>query len=166
MIANLRAAAGNAETRATLEAGRLERDVEEQDAASLFGGALDAGAPVPPARGKTAATAMATISGKASRRKAKSSGREAKARGARPREGDRRRRARGQDACATPTRPPRKQAERAERAVAGRARSLAARRETPASLTAARAPADESALAAPKPSWRRRLELATRLSEA
>src|SRR3954469_24903813 len=40
VIANLRAAAGNAETRATLEQGRLERDVEEQDMVSLFGSAL------------------------------------------------------------------------------------------------------------------------------
>ena len=35
--ANLRAAAGSADTRATLERGRLERDLEEQDAAALFG---------------------------------------------------------------------------------------------------------------------------------
>ena len=37
VIANLRAAAGAAETRATLEQGRLARDVEEPEIASLFG---------------------------------------------------------------------------------------------------------------------------------
>jgi hypothetical protein len=44
VIANLRAAIGKAETRAILERGRLERDVEEQDVVSLFGAAVDAGA--------------------------------------------------------------------------------------------------------------------------
>jgi hypothetical protein len=37
VIANLRAAAGSAETRASLEQGRLARDVEEPEIASLFG---------------------------------------------------------------------------------------------------------------------------------
>jgi len=37
VIANLRAAAGAAETRVTLEQGRLARDVEEPEIASLFG---------------------------------------------------------------------------------------------------------------------------------
>jgi hypothetical protein len=37
VIANLRAAAGEAEVRATLEQGRLVRDVEEQEMTSLFG---------------------------------------------------------------------------------------------------------------------------------
>jgi hypothetical protein len=37
VIANLRAAAGGAETRKALERGRLERDVEEQEMTSLFG---------------------------------------------------------------------------------------------------------------------------------
>src|SRR4029077_18557356 len=45
VIANLRAAAGNAETRAALEQGRLVRDVEEQDVVSLFGSAVGAEAP-------------------------------------------------------------------------------------------------------------------------
>jgi len=55
VIANLRAATGSAETRATLERGRLERDVEEQDVASLFGAAVAEGAAAPAARGKPAA---------------------------------------------------------------------------------------------------------------
>ena len=42
VIANLRAAAGAAETRATLEQGRLARDVEEPEIASLFGTAPEA----------------------------------------------------------------------------------------------------------------------------
>jgi hypothetical protein len=53
VIANLRAAVGSAETRATLEHGRLERDVEEQDVTSLFGAAVAAGAAAP---GKPSAT--------------------------------------------------------------------------------------------------------------
>jgi hypothetical protein len=42
VIANLRAAAGAAETRSTLEQGRLARDVEEPEIASLFGTAPEA----------------------------------------------------------------------------------------------------------------------------
>lgn len=69
VIANLRAAAGSRETRATLEAGRLTRDVEEQDAASLFGGALGSGArgaDAPAARERPTAKA-ATAATKATR---------------------------------------------------------------------------------------------------
>ena len=83
VIANLRAAAGSRETRATLEAGRLTRDVEEQDAAaSLFGGALGggtSGAPAPAARDRPTAKA-ATAATKAAETKAKAdSAAEAKA---------------------------------------------------------------------------------------
>ena len=83
VIANLRAAAGSRETRATLEAGRLTRDVEEQDAASLFGGALGAAAPAvrerPTAKAATTATAV-TAATKAAEAKAKAeSAAEAKA---------------------------------------------------------------------------------------
>jgi hypothetical protein len=53
VIANLRAAAGDAETRATLAQGRLVRDVEEQETVSLFGTAA-ADAETPAARGKPA----------------------------------------------------------------------------------------------------------------
>jgi hypothetical protein len=53
VIANLRAAAGEAEPRSTLEQGRLVRDVEEQEMTSLFGMAA-ADAEGPPARAKAA----------------------------------------------------------------------------------------------------------------
>jgi hypothetical protein len=52
VIANLRAAAGDAGTRATLEQGRLVRDVEEQEMTSLFG--AGAGGETPGAPAKTA----------------------------------------------------------------------------------------------------------------
>jgi len=55
VIANLRAAAGSAETRATLEQGRLQRDVEEQEITSLFGTGAAAFAAPAAGSGKTAA---------------------------------------------------------------------------------------------------------------
>jgi hypothetical protein len=72
VIANLRAAAGNTDTRATLEQGRLVRDVEEQDVVSLFGSAPGADA----AGDRTPAPARAT---KADDTKTKASAAEAKA---------------------------------------------------------------------------------------
>ena len=97
VIANLRAAAGSRETRATLEAGRLTRDVEEQDAAaSLFGGALGPAHRRPRATDSKGAT-TATAATKAAEAKAKADvGRRSQGAGTRPREGDRRRRTRGQ----------------------------------------------------------------------
>lgn len=133
VIANLRAAVGKAETRAILERGRLERDVEEQDVVSLFGAAVDAGAAVPPARGKPAPVA----DGKAT----KESAAEAKARerarakeiAAADREVEKLRKA---DAAA------RKQVEAAERAVAAAQKALA---DSEGDLTAARASAETAA---------------------
>ncbi len=65
--ANLRAAAGGADTRATLERGRLERDLEEQDAAALFGmaGAAAIEAPATKAEAKAAKSADAKAKAKA-----------------------------------------------------------------------------------------------------
>ena len=120
VIANLRAAAGSRETRALLEAGRLTRDVEEQDAASLFGGAL-----APAARDRPTAKA-ATAATKATEAKAKAdSAAEAKAQErARAKEiaaAEREvKRLRDADAAA------RKNGERAERAVADARKELAA----------------------------------------
>jgi hypothetical protein len=54
VIANLRAAAGSAETRPTLEQGRLVRDVEEQDMVSLFGAAAETTGAARPAHAKQA----------------------------------------------------------------------------------------------------------------
>ena len=127
VIANLRAAAGSRETRATLEAGRLARDVEEQDAAaSLFGGALAAGAPAARDRPTGKAATMATAATKAVDAKAKAeSAAAAKAQErARAKEiaaAEREvKRLRDADAAA------RKDAERAERAVADARKELAA----------------------------------------
>jgi hypothetical protein len=50
VIANLRAAAGDAGTRATLEQGRLVRDVEEQEMTSLFGATAADETPEAPAK--------------------------------------------------------------------------------------------------------------------
>jgi len=50
VIANLRAAAGDAGTRKTLEQGRLVRDVEEQEMTSLFGATPSGEAPEAPAK--------------------------------------------------------------------------------------------------------------------
>ncbi len=135
VIANLRAAAGSRETRATLEAGRLTRDVEEQDAAaSLFGGALAArrtGRPrAADSKDRNDATA-ATAATKAADAKAKAeSAAEAKAQErARAKEiaaAEREvKRLRDADAAA------RKNVERAERAVAGARKDAGRRRETP-----------------------------------
>lgn len=56
VIANLRAAAGEAGTRATLEQGRLIRDVEEQEMTSLFGGPAADVEPPPAPRAKADTT--------------------------------------------------------------------------------------------------------------
>jgi hypothetical protein len=127
VIANLRAAAGGRETRATLEAGRLTRDVEEQDAAaSLFGGALAAGAPSARERPTAKAATTATAATKAADAKAKAeSAAEARAQErARAKEiaaAEREvKRLRDADAAA------RKNAERAERTVADARKELAA----------------------------------------
>jgi len=140
VIANLRAAAGGRETRATLEAGRLTRDVEEPDAAaSLFGGALAAGAPAarerPTARAATTATTGADAKAKAeSAAQAKAQERaRAKEIAAAEREI---KRLRDADAAA------RKDVERAERAVAG------ARKELDAAEKRLAADRDEAADAA------------------
>jgi hypothetical protein len=146
VIANLRAAAGSRETRATLQAGRLTRDVEEQDAAaSLFGGALGSGAPParerPTAKAATTATA-ATAATKAADARAKAeSAAEAKAQErARAKElaaAEREvKRLRDADAAA------RKDVERAERAVAGARKELDAADKR---LAADRAAADDAA---------------------
>jgi chromosome segregation ATPase len=134
VIANLRAAAGNAETRATLEQGRLARDVEEQDVVSLFGGA--AGADTAAARGPAtvkAAKADDTRS-KAAAADAKAQQRaRAKAIVTAEREVKRLR----ADAAAA-----RKQLERTERAVATARDALAAAEK---SLATERADADATA---------------------
>lgn len=114
VIANLRAAAGSAETRATLEQGRLQRDVEEQEMTSLFGTAAAAfaapaagpgkAAVVKPAKaGDAKAAAKAAADAKAEER--------ARAKAIVAAERDVKRR-RDDDAAA------RKDVERAERAVA------------------------------------------------
>jgi hypothetical protein len=146
VIANLRAAAGSRETRATLEAGRLARDVEEgQDAASLFGGALGAAEPAarerPTAKAATAAKAT-TAAAKAADAKAKAeSAAEAKAQErARAKEiaaAEREvKRLRDADAAA------RKNAERVERTVADARKELAAAEKR---LATDRAAADAAA---------------------
>jgi hypothetical protein len=139
VIANLRAAAGSRETRAMLEAGRLTRDVEEQDAAaSLFGGALGAAAPAgrerPTAKGTGATTKAAEAKAKAdSAAEAKAEERaRAKEIAAAEREAKHLREA---DAAA------RKGVERAERAVADARDELAAAEKR---LAAVRAAADSA----------------------
>jgi len=127
VIANLRAAAGNAaagnaETRATLEQGRLVRDIEEQDVVSLFG--ATPGAEAPAARGQAAPKAPKTDD-KNTKADGKAAAAEAKAREraraiaitAAEREVKRLR-----DTAAAA----RKDAERTERAVAAARESLAA----------------------------------------
>jgi hypothetical protein len=143
VIANLRAAAGSRETRATLEAGRLTRDVEEQDAAaSLFGGALGAAAPGARERPTAKAAPAATAATKAADAKAKAdSAAEAKAQErARAKEiaaAEREvKRLRDADAAA------RTNAERAERTVADARKELAAAEKR---LAADRGAADAAA---------------------
>jgi hypothetical protein len=149
VVANLRAAAGGADTRATLERGRLERDVDasaeqQQDAAAgLFGAMAAALAPGPPAaRGRTApAPVKASKSMAAEAKPAKQAAAEAKAQerarvnaiAAAEREVGRRRTA---GAAA------RKQVEGAERAVAAARKELAAAEDQ---LATARTNADSAA---------------------
>jgi len=64
VIANVRAAAGGAETRAALEQGRLARDVEEQEITSLFGTAA-AAVEAPAARAAKPAPSTAKADAKA-----------------------------------------------------------------------------------------------------
>ena len=64
VIANVRAAAGGAETRAALEQGRLARDVEEQEITSLFGTAA-AAVEAPSARAARPAPSTAKADAKA-----------------------------------------------------------------------------------------------------
>ena len=112
--ANLRAAAGGADTRATLERGRLERDLEEQEAAGLFGMAAAAiEAPARPAEEKARAKQIAAAE------------REVK-------------RLRDEAAAA------RKTAERAERAVAAAQEAVAAAEEKLATDRAAADAADDA----------------------
>jgi hypothetical protein len=126
VIANLRAAAGSAETRAALERGRLERDVEEQDLSSLFGAALAEGAaaaaaPARSAGKETKVTATAKVNAKsAAELKAQEKAR-AKEIAAAEREVKRLR-----DAAAAA----RKETERAERAVAAAQEKLAEAEKT------------------------------------
>jgi hypothetical protein len=111
VVANLRAAAGSAETRATLEQGRLQRDVEEQEMTSLFGTAAAAAGP-----GKTtvAKTAPAkTGDAKAAAKAAADAKAEEKARAKAIAAAERDVKRRRDDAAAA-----RKDVERAERAVA------------------------------------------------
>ena len=143
VIANLRAAAGSRETRATLEVGRLTRDVEEeQDAASLFGGALGAAAPTARERPTAKAATAATAATKAAEAKAKAdSAAEARAQErARAKEiaaAEREvKRLRDADAAA------RKDVERAERAVTDARKALAVAEKR---LAADRAAADAAA---------------------
>jgi hypothetical protein len=139
VIANLRSAAGSAETRGTLEQGRLERDVEETDGASLFGTMVAADAPdgaepaaattpettaAPPAK---AAPAITAAEAKAQERA------RAKAAAAAEREA---RRLRDAEASA------RKEVDRTERAVAAARQSLTLAEVRAAS---ARAAADAAA---------------------
>ena len=92
VIANLRAAAGSRETRATLEAGRLTRDVEEQDVAEPVRGApRRAHSPLRPPGGEGR-----NVNGGDGRESEGRVGRRSQGAGTRPREGDRRRRTRGQ----------------------------------------------------------------------
>ena len=112
VIANVRAAAGGAETRAALEQGRLARDVEEQEITSLFGTAA-AAVEAPAAR--AAKPAPSTARADAKRRE---SGRRREGGGTRARQADRGRRTRGQ----TPSR------RRGRRAQGRRARGARRRR--------------------------------------
>ena len=135
VIANLRAAVGKADTRAVLERGRLERDVEEQDVVSLFGASVEAGASAPPARGKpTLVTDDKPTKESAAEAKARERAR-AKEIAAAEREVERLRKA---DAAA------RKQVEAAERALAAARKTLAA---AEGELTAERDAADTAAQA-------------------
>ena len=136
VIANLRAAAGSAETRMTLAEGRLIRDVEEQDVVSLFGSSL--GAEPPAARGQAAPKppkpADMTTNAKAAAAEAKAQERaRAKAIAAAEREVKRLR-----DAATAA----RKDAERAARAVAAARESLTAAETR---LAADQADADDAA---------------------
>jgi hypothetical protein len=129
VIANLRAASGNAETRATLERGRLERDVEEQEMTSLFGtlGAAPSNTPAPRAA-KPAPLKQPGTDKKAQAKAAAEAKAEARAHAKRvaaaEREVERRR-----DAAAAS----RKDVERAERAVTAARKDLAAAEESLAS---------------------------------
>jgi hypothetical protein len=132
VIANLRAAAGSTETRATLEQGRLVRDVEEQDVTSLFGTAAAAAAGS--GRGQPAVKAGKDQGTKAdAKADSKAQRAHAKEIAAAEREVQRRREA---DAAA------RKNVARAERA-AGAAKDAFAAAEK--SLASERAGADEAA---------------------
>ena len=133
--ANLRAAAGSADSRATLERGRLERELEEQDAAALFGipGAAAIEAPATKTDAKAAksadakAKADADADAKAAETKAEERAR-AKQIAAAEREVKRLR-----DEAATA----RKHVDRAERAVAAAQEAVAAAEEKLASDRAA-----------------------------
>jgi len=139
VIANLRAAAGSAETRLTLEQGRLVRDVEEPELDSLFGVAAGGDAPAgegepaadqPGAPTKRGAPAGETAAETKTRERAR-----AKAIAAADREVKRRRDA---------ERAARKDVERAERVIAAARQSLNVAEVRAAS---ARAAADEAAQA-------------------
>ena len=140
--ANLRAAAGGADTRATLERGRLERDLEEQEAAGLFGRAAAAiEAPARPAlvtakAPKAAAEAKSKADAAAEARAEKA---EEKARAKQIAAAEREvKRLRDEAAAA------RKTAERAERAVAAAQEAVAAAEEKLATDRAAADAADDA----------------------
>lgn len=116
VIANLRAAAGSAETRATLEQGRLQRDVEEQEMTSLFGTAAAAFAAPAAGPGKSTAAKSAPAKAgdaKAAAKAAADARAEEKARAKAIAAAEREVKRRRDDATAA-----RKDVERAERALA------------------------------------------------
>jgi chromosome segregation ATPase len=136
VIANLRAAAGSAETRATLERGRLERDVEEREMTSLFGtlGAAPSAVKTAPAK---PATAKHATDRKAEAKAAAEAKAEERARAKRVTAAEREVE-RGRDAAAAA----RKAVERAERAVTAARKDLA---EAEASLASEQDAAKDAA---------------------
>jgi hypothetical protein len=145
--ANLRAAAGGADTRETLERGRLERDLEEQEAAGLFGMAAAAAieaparrAPVtakaPKAAAEAKSKADAAAAAKAEKAEEKA---EEKARAKQIAAAEREVKHLRDEAAAA-----RKTAERAERAVAAAQEAVAAAEEKLASDRAAADAADDA----------------------
>jgi hypothetical protein len=137
VVANLRAAAGGADTRAALERGRLVRDVEEQEMTSLFGTAttFDTGGAQTPR--PTHAKAKAGPDTKATAKAAADEKAEAKARAKAIAAAEREVKKRRDEAAAA-----RKNVERAERVVAGAQEALA---DAEQKLATDRATEDEAA---------------------
>jgi hypothetical protein len=138
VIANLRAAAGDAGTRATLEQGRLVRDVEEQEMTSLFG-AGTTGMDAPPAKATKAADAKPKTDAKTTAAAATDTKAQERARAKVIAAAERDVKSRRADVAAA-----RKDLERAERTIASARESLAVAEVRAATARAAAATAADA----------------------